>query len=36
MTAQLFAEATKRNQFLLFIKDTKNKRLRSYVLDLPE
>ena len=35
-TAQLFAEVTKRNQFLLFIKDTRNNRLRSYVLDLPE
>ena len=31
-----FAEASKRNQFLLFIKDTKKQRLRSYVLDLPE
>jgi len=35
-TAQQFAEATTRNQFLLFIKDTKNNRLRSYVLDLSE
>lgn len=25
-----------RNQFILFVKDTQNKRLRSYILDLPE
>ena len=31
-----FAEASRRNQFLLFIKDTKKQRLRSYVFDLPE
>ncbi len=35
-TAQQFAEATKNNQFLLFVKDTPNQRLRSYILDLPE
>jgi hypothetical protein len=35
-TASQFAEAKKRNQFLLFIKETKNQRLRSYILDLPE
>ena len=35
-TAQQFAEATKNNQFLLFVKDTKKQRLRSYILDLPE
>jgi hypothetical protein len=29
-------EATSRNQFLLFVKDTKKRRLRSYVLELPE
>jgi hypothetical protein len=29
-------EATSRNQFLLFVKDTKKQRLRSYVLELPE
>ncbi|NLS97581.1 MAG: hypothetical protein GXX96_36035 [Planctomycetaceae bacterium] len=35
-TAQQFAEAKKRNQFILFVKDTQNKRLRSYILDLPK
>ena len=34
--ASQFAEATRGNQFLLFVKDTKNQRLRSYVFDLPE
>jgi hypothetical protein len=34
-TARVFADATRRNQFLLFIKDTKNQRLRSYLFDLP-
>jgi hypothetical protein len=34
-TARQFAEAKKRNQFILFVKDTQNKRLRSYILDLP-
>ena len=32
-TARQFAEATRCNQFLLFVKDTKNRRLRSYVFD---
>lgn len=35
-TARQFAEAKKRNQFILFIKDTQNHRLRSYIFDLPE
>ena len=35
-TARHFAEAKKRNKFLLFIKDTENQRLRSYIFDLPE
>lgn len=35
-TARQFAEAKKRNQFLLFVRDTKNQRLRSYIFDLPE
>ena len=35
-TARLFADATKRNGFLLFIRDSQSQRLRSYVLDLPE
>ncbi len=34
-TARQFAETKKRNQFILFVKDTQNKRLRSYILDLP-
>ncbi len=35
-TARQFAEAKKRKQFLLFVKDTPNRRLRSYIFDLPE
>lgn len=35
-TARLFAETKKRKQFMLFVKDTPNRRLRSYMLDLPE
>jgi hypothetical protein len=35
-TTGQFTEAKKGNQFLLFIKDTKNRRLRSYVFDVPE
>ncbi len=35
-TARHFAEAKKRNKFLLFVKDTENQRLRSYIFDLPE
>jgi hypothetical protein len=35
-TARQFAEAKERNQFLLFVKDSKNRRYRSYVFDLPE
>ncbi len=35
-TKRQFAEASRHNQFLLFIKDTKKQRLRSYVFDLPE
>ncbi len=35
-TARQFAEAKKRKQFILFVKDTPNQRLRSYILDLPE
>ena len=35
-TARQCAEATKRKQFILFVKDTPNQRLRSYILDLPE
>jgi hypothetical protein len=35
-TARQFADAKKRKQFLLFVKDTQNQRLRSYIFDLPE
>ncbi len=35
-TARQFAEATRCNQLLLFVKDTKNQRLRSYMFDQPE
>jgi hypothetical protein len=35
-TARQFAEAKPRNKFILFVKDTPNKRLRSFILDLPE
>ena len=35
-TAQEFAEAKKRKQFLLFVRDAPNQRLRSYIFDLPE
>jgi hypothetical protein len=33
---QLFADISKRNKFLLFVRDNQNQRLRSYVFDLPE
>lgn len=35
-TARQFAEAKKFNQFILFVKDAPNKRLRSCILDFPE
>ena len=35
-TRSQFAEAASRNQLLLFVKDTRKQRLRSYVLELPE
>ncbi|MCL4205373.1 MAG: hypothetical protein KJ000_23065 [Pirellulaceae bacterium] len=35
-TLRLFADITKCNKFLLFVKDSQNRRLRSYVFDLPE
>lgn len=35
-TARQFAEAKERNQFVLFVKDAKNHRLRSYIFDLPK
>ena len=35
-TARQFADAKTHGQFILFVKDTKNQRLRSYILDVPE
>ena len=35
-TARHFADATKHKKFLLFVKDSENQRLRSYVFDVPE
>lgn len=34
-TARQFAEAKKRQQFILFVKDTPNRCLRSFIFDLP-
>jgi hypothetical protein len=34
-TRKMYEEATRENQFLLFVKDFENQRLRSYVFDLP-
>ena len=34
-TRKMYKEAARNNQFLLFIKDFDNERLRSYVFDLP-
>ncbi len=34
-TRKMYKEAVRNNQFLLFIKDYENQRLRSYVFDLP-
>lgn len=30
-----YEEATKKNQFMLFVKDFENRKLRSYIFDLP-
>ena len=35
-TRQMFADISQRNKFLLFVRDTPNRILRSYVFDLPE
>jgi hypothetical protein len=35
-TAREFAESKRRNKFLLFVKDTPNRRLRSYIFDVPQ
>jgi hypothetical protein len=34
-TRKQYKEAVRKNQFILFIKDFKNQKLRSYILDLP-
>ena len=34
-TRKQYKEAVRKNQFMLFIKDAKNQRLRSYIFDLP-
>jgi hypothetical protein len=35
-TKKKYEEACKNNQFMLFIKDKRNKKLRSYIFDAPE
>jgi hypothetical protein len=35
-TKKQYEEARKNNRFMLFIKDTRNKKLRSYIFDVPE
>ena len=34
-TRKQYKEAVRKNQFILFIKDVKNQKLRSYIFDLP-
>jgi len=34
-TRKQYKEAVRKNQFILFIKDSKNQKLRSYIFDLP-
>lgn len=34
-TRKQYEEVVKNNQFLLFIRDNKNKKLKSYIFDLP-
>ena len=34
-TRKQYNEAVRNNQFILFIKDFKNQKLRSYIFDLP-
>jgi hypothetical protein len=34
-TRKQYQEAVRKNQFILFIKDRKNQKLRSYIFDLP-
>jgi len=35
LTKQQYKEAVRKNQFILFIKDFKNQRLRSYIFNCP-
>ena len=35
-TSRQFAEAKKRQQFILFVKDTPKRCLRSYLFDMPQ
>jgi hypothetical protein len=35
-TKKQYEDACNSNQFMLFIKDEKNKKLRSYIFDVPE
>ena len=35
-TKKQYEKACKDNQFMLFVKDKRNKKLRSYVFDVPE
>ena len=35
-TEKQYKDACNKNQFLLFIKDIKNQKLRSYIFDAPE
>ena len=34
-TQEQYEEATKKNQFMLFVKDFENRKLKSYIFDLP-
>ncbi len=35
-TKKQYKEACKNNQFMLFVRDENNNKLRSYILDIPE
>ncbi len=35
-TKKQYEDACKNNQFMLFIRDKRNKKLRSYIFDVPE
>jgi len=36
MAKEQYEKAIRNHQFLLFVKDTQNKKLRSYIFDLPD